>query len=267
MPLHGAAKSSTLALEVLDRVERNAVGLRGARRRRVAAATTVRRSAGARTHIGAMGVIGLRTAALFETNDSTEEVAEFLRALGLGTYIASFRAHAVTGDVLMSLTSAELRDTLGVAKLKDRRTVMDAVDYLREQWDPKLAYALPEDGRILTHLSNEVTMLAWLRFGVVLLTMAVASLRLVDLKTGSNQRHVVVMSTFLAVLASLAVVQAFYRYYWMHRMIESPGLDFEPDSVVWITPGVLLPGLAVLFSYGLMANETEEAAIIALLSV
>lgn len=262
-----AASKSALVLLVRDRVERNAVGLRGARRRRLATAANVRTSAGTRTHIGAMGIVGLRTAALFETNDSTEEVAEFLRELNLSVYIASFRAHAVTGSVLLSLTSAELRDALGVAKLKDRRIVMDAIAYLKEQIDPMRCYVLPEDGRILTHLSNEVTVLAWYRFGVVMMTMGAASLRLVNLKTELNKSHVVILSSILAVLSAGAVIQAFYRYYWMHRMIESPGLDFEPDDIVMITPGVFLPALALLFTYGIMANETEEAAILALLSV
>lgn len=79
MPLTGApaaAKSSALVLvdDFIGRVERNAVGLRSARRRRQASAANVRQSSGVRTHIPETARVGLRAAAHFETWDNTEGV-------------------------------------------------------------------------------------------------------------------------------------------------------------------------------------------------
>lgn len=192
------------------------------------------------------------------------EVADFLRELQMGHYVASFRANAVTGNTLLSLNSVELRNTLGVTKLRDRRVIMDAIVYLQETQEIKRA--LPEDGRILTHLSNEVTVLGWLRFGAILLLVSVANLRLVELSSGSNKSAVVALSFIVCCLGAAAMLYAFNRYYWMHQMIESPGLDFEPDNVRLITPGLLIPTFTVLLAYALMANDTEDAALLLLAS-
>lgn len=83
-----------------------------------------------------MGTVGPRTAARFETNERTDEVADYLRELGLATHVASSCGHAITGNMLMSLTGSELRDTLGVVKLKDRRVIMDATGYLTKHVNP-----------------------------------------------------------------------------------------------------------------------------------
>lgn len=59
MPLiPGAERSSALVVDVRDRVERKAAGLRGPRRRRVAAAINVRSGRDMRTHVGAMRTVG-----------------------------------------------------------------------------------------------------------------------------------------------------------------------------------------------------------------
>lgn len=192
------------------------------------------------------------------------EVADFLREFQMGQYVASFRANAVTGSTLLSLNSVELRKTLGVTKLRDRRMIMDAIVYLKETQDSRRT--LPEDGRILTHLSNEVTVLSWLRFGANLLLVSIANLRLLDLSSGSNKRAVVALSFIVCCLAAGSMLYAFNRYYWMHQMIESPGLDFEPDDVRLLTPGLLAPTLIVILAYALMANDTEEAALLLLAS-
>lgn len=260
-----AARSSQLLDDVQLRVELNTVGLRAAQRRRQAAAAA-RVSRGANTHIPETARVGLRAAALFETMDSVEEVADFLREMDMRQHIATFRAHAVTGATLMSLNGYELRETLGVAKLRDRRAIMDAIFYLHEQLDPLRNYSLPEDGRILTHLSNEVTFLAWMRFVVILLTVSVATVRLTDLGSGSNKVSVAATGVVVCLTAVAVVAYSFYRYFWMHRMIESPGLDFSPGDLRLLTPGLLLPTFAIILAYALMANDTEEAALLLLLS-
>lgn len=262
----GGLRTSPLLDDLQLRAEINTVGLRSAQRRRQARAAEVRRSSGCMTRIPETARVGLRAAALFETMDSVEEVADFLREMDMGRYIATFRAHAVTGNTLISLSAIELRKTLGVEKLRDRRAILDAIVYLQEQLNPLGNYTLPEDGRILTHLSNEVTFLAWVRLTVVILTVSVASVRLINLSSQSNKTAVVATSALVCLAAVLVVVYAFYRYFWMHRMIESPGLTFSPGDLRLLTPGLLIPTFGIILAYALMANDSEEAALLLLLS-
>lgn len=210
---------------------------------------------------------GLKSAALSVAMDSTEEVARWLEELGMVQYVPSFRAQSVTGNVLLSLNSAELRITLGVTKLKDRRVLIDAIDYLRQTLAVDAKVVLPEDGRILTHLSNERLFLVWLRFCVVMQTVAMATVRLENTSNGENTRYVVVCAAFLALLAAIAVTYAAYRYYWMHRMVEAPREIFRHDNVAVFTPCLIACVAATITLYALMAHDTEEAALLALLAL
>lgn len=235
-------------------------------RRRAVYGAQVRRSEGVTTRIPEAARVGMRSAAFFETMDSTEEVAQFLRELDMAPYIASFRANGVTGNTLMSLNSIELRETLGVQKLRDRRMLMDAIMYLSEALGEDARRSLPEDGRILTHLSNEITFLAWLRWSVVLQTLAVANLRLISLKSDRNKLEVTALSTIVSLIAVAALLYAFHRYYWMHRMVETPGNFFSPENVRLTLPAIAVLCTGVILVYTLMANDTEEAALLALLT-
>jgi uncharacterized membrane protein YidH (DUF202 family) len=229
----------------------------------------VRRSSGRTTRLPETARVGLRAAALFETMDSVEEVADFLRELDLGQYVATFRAHAVTGSTLVSLSAVELREMLGVRKLKDRRAVLDAVGYVKEQMDPVRKSVLPEDGRILTHLSNERTYLVWVRLVVIMLTTAVMTVPLTELgpDAEANRASIVASAVVLCVCAVSALAFAFNRYFWMHRMVEAPGQGYSPGNLRTLTPGLLVPTFAVILAYALMANNNKEVALLALLSV
>lgn len=209
---------------------------------------------------------GLQSAAAFQKMDSTEEVAEWLRAIGMAAYIPEFRAQSVTGNTLLSLNSVELRQTLGVASLKDRRVFLDSICYLNQVLCMDTRKALPEDGRILTHLSNERLFLVWLRFSIIMQTVAIATLRLV-VTNKENNRSVTVVSAVVSVAAIVAIVYATIRYLWIHQIIEKPGVDILPDNVWVLTPALFLFAGAVIALYALMSHSTEEAAILVLLSL
>jgi class 3 adenylate cyclase len=58
------------------------------------------------------------------------DVADWLRALGLGQYEAAFRENSVTPDLLLSLTPEDLKD-LGITAVGHRRRLLDAIAALR----------------------------------------------------------------------------------------------------------------------------------------
>lgn len=210
---------------------------------------------------------GLLDAAHLESMNSTEEVARWLSTIGMAEYAPVFRAQGVTGNTLLSLNSAELRKTLGVAKLKHRRALLKRVKYLNEAYSSHSRHVLPEDGRILTHLANERIFLAWVRFAVIMQTAAVATIRLLNLTNGENNLEVRAMSGILSSLAILTVLYATVRYYWMQRLVEQPGVDYIPGAPELSSPVIFIFIAAVIAIYALMARSTEEAALLALLSV
>lgn len=209
---------------------------------------------------------GLQATSIFQKMDCTEEVAEWLRAIGMSSYIPEFRAQSVTGNTLLSLNSVELRKTLGITRLKDRRIFLDNICYLNQVLCMDTRKSLPEDGRILTHLSNERLFLAWLRFSVIVQTVAIATLRLVA-SNKENERSITTLSSVNAIAAIVAVVYATIRYLWIHQIIENPGGDLLPDKVVVLAPTLFLFIGAIITLYALMSHSTEEAAILALLSL
>jgi class 3 adenylate cyclase/ABC-type transport system involved in cytochrome c biogenesis ATPase subunit len=58
------------------------------------------------------------------------DIGDWLRSLGLEQYEAAFRDNAITGKVLPNLTADDLKD-LGVGMVGHRRTLLDAIAYLR----------------------------------------------------------------------------------------------------------------------------------------
>jgi hypothetical protein len=58
------------------------------------------------------------------------DVADWLRALGLGQYAAAFRESDVSATVLPSLTADDLRE-LGAASVGHRRQLLDGIAALR----------------------------------------------------------------------------------------------------------------------------------------
>ena len=54
------------------------------------------------------------------------DVVVWLRSLGLGKYEAVFRENEITEKVLPNLTAEDLKE-LGVAALRHRRTLLDAI--------------------------------------------------------------------------------------------------------------------------------------------
>ncbi|PXF46382.1 hypothetical protein BWQ96_03881 [Gracilariopsis chorda] len=210
---------------------------------------------------------GLRTYTLFENMDSTEEVVRWLFAIGMQKYTAAFRTHAVTGSSLLSLNTIELSQTLGVSKLKDRRIILEGIAYLRQTLSSESRHSIPEDGRILTHLSNERVFLSWLRLAIILQTVAIATVRLENPVVDRNVPYIKAFNIVLSVLAILIVIYGTARYFWMHRMIENPGEDHIPENNILAIPLLVVFAGIVIGLYAVLAQETEEAALLALIAV
>jgi hypothetical protein len=63
------------------------------------------------------------------------DVADWLRALGLERYEATFRENAVDADVLPTLTTDDLRE-MGVVPIGHRRRLLEAIVALRLEAAP-----------------------------------------------------------------------------------------------------------------------------------
>ncbi len=209
--------------------------------------------------------LGMRTVSLFEELDTTDEVTAFLNELGLSSYAESFQAHGVTGRVLMSLSVAEMRDTLGVSKLRDRRLISESVRYVANVLRHDSRMSLPEDGRILTHLSNEVTVLAWIRLSVVFLIVAVTALR--NDPGGLNTGWPRAVGCSLCGLSVLTVVHGMRGYWTMYKVIESGSPIVHPGDPKVAASGALLASITIALLYAVMEQRAEEASIILLISI
>lgn len=208
----------------------------------------------------------MAAASAFETLESPAEVATWLRAIHLPQYVSTFVAHGVSFGTLLTLTSAELRDALGVRPLAHRRLLLDGIAYLAETLHEETIAALPEDGRILTHLSNERTYLGWCRGVILLLAVATSTLQL-ELRTdplgdspmggpGVNKGWVTAVGTAFAVMAIVTLLYALWRFNWNWGVIEEAGRNFEADNVPRAAP-VLIFGIGGLITaYCLMAGES-----------
>jgi len=210
---------------------------------------------------------GLAAASAFETLESPAEVATWLRAIDLPQYVSSFVSHGVSFGTLLTLNSVELRDALGVKPLAHRRLLMDGIAYLAETLHEETIAALPEDGRILTHLSNERTYLGWCRAVILLLAVATSTLQL-ELRPpsvndspagkGINHSWVVAASTSFALVSLATVVYALWRFNWNWKVIEEAGRNFEADNVPRAAP-VLIAGIGgLIVVYCVMAGQAEE---------
>ena len=134
--------------------------------------------------------------------------------LGLPQYTKSFASHGVTCKDLLGLSATDLRDTLGVKKLRHRRIILDGILYLDEALQAETRTVLPEDGRILTHLSNERLMLGWMRFVVIVETVALALAKFAEplgTTTGAN-RAIIATAALASAIGMLALfVRPFIR--------------------------------------------------------
>ncbi|OSX78750.1 hypothetical protein BU14_0099s0016 [Porphyra umbilicalis] len=125
--------------------------------------------------------------------DTPSEVVAWVSDLGFPEYAPAFLDHAVSGVILRSLTTEDLRDELGVKPLRHRRALIAAIDHLNSEETAGTPHAglvtgtfsaLPEFGRMLTHMSNVRTVHSWQRLAVqqLILAAGVVRLALVELK-------------------------------------------------------------------------------------
>lgn len=223
---------------------------------------------------------GLAAASAFETLESPAEVATWLRAIHLPQYVSTFVAHGVSFGTLLTLNSVELRDALGVKPLAHRRLLLDGIAYLAETLHQETIAALPEDGRILTHLSNERTYLGWCRGVILLLAVATSTLQLevrpeavgdspapragaaaaaLAAAGGSNKAWVTAVCTAFAVVAVGTLLYALWRFNWNWRVIEEAGRNFEADNVPRAAPVLIAGIVGLITAYALMAGESVAA--------
>jgi hypothetical protein len=73
------------------------------------------------------------------------DIAEWLRALGLGQYAPAYAENAVHWDVLPKLTADDLRE-IGVATVGDRRRLLEAIASLASSEAPTLVAAPRQPG-------------------------------------------------------------------------------------------------------------------------
>ena len=210
---------------------------------------------------------GILTHRLFRDMNCRESVTEWLHAIGMELYIPIFEQHAITGEILLSLTSIELQKSLGVKRLKDRRILLEGIEYLQQTLSLETKATLPEDGRILTHLSNERIVLQWIRFSIILQTVGVATIRLENL--GGETENIEV-DTICYIISAVSIATLLYcarRYYWMKLMIEQPGEDHLTDSEKILTPSLLGIVIVVTVLYAIMSQSIEEATSLVLIAV
>ena len=197
-----------MASRKLPHLNKRLSSLRPIQEERSLPSSPVRQSHGVTTYIPDSIHTGLQAISLFETLDSTEEVARWLQMYHLPKYIPAFRKNGVTGRLLLGLTNEELRDVLGVRSLKDRRTIMDGICYLEDTLiGGGGSNGYPEDGRILTHLSNERLVLIWIRYAVIAQTIATATLFFLgDMPAEKSHNSILVTACVLCVAGIVALL-------------------------------------------------------------
>jgi class 3 adenylate cyclase len=72
------------------------------------------------------------------------DIAAWLRRLGLEQYDAPFRENGIDAAILPKLTGEDLKD-LGIARVGDRRKLLEAIAVLREGADPSPAPGQPRE--------------------------------------------------------------------------------------------------------------------------
>mmetsp|Transcript_10474 Transcript_10474/g.31999 ORF Transcript_10474/g.31999 Transcript_10474/m.31999 type:complete len:288 (-) Transcript_10474:781-1644(-) len=155
---------------------------------------------------------------------SIEEVVDWLKDIKKGEYIDVFKKNEIDGDILLTLTSEEMRDDLGIHNLRHRRELLDAINvFVNAKSQVEM---LPEHGRILDHLSNVRTFHSWVRVGVQLLAFALISLRLYPV--WREQKPIVTsFSLYYSVIGTLAIMVSSS---WAGVTTETPRLSDEREQ-------------------------------------
>jgi len=146
----------------------------------------------------------------------------------------AFLDHAVSGVILRSLTTEDLRDELGVKPLRHRRALIAAIDQLNSEETAGTPHAgqvtgtcssLPEFGRMLTHMSNVRTVHSWQRLAVQQLILAegVVRLALVELKEEKDvlYRFVLAACSAFCVACVLFAVYGGWRFLKVTSILDS----------------------------------------------
>uniref|UniRef100_A0A7S3ECN3 SAM domain-containing protein n=1 Tax=Rhodosorus marinus TaxID=101924 RepID=A0A7S3ECN3_9RHOD len=185
--------------------------------------------------------------------DDTDAVVEWLERIGMGSYSAPFIEQTVDVSLLKSLSLKDLRDELGVTNMSDRRRIFNGILMLLSRDVDK--YALPEDGRILTHLFNVRVFNAWIRCAVQLLIFAVAVNFLVFCDDVTFIRNCAIGACIVAIVFLLV---GFWRYFVIHRVSKRVNYNMLVPSDIGLIP-VLVSAAATFatFSIIVMTNFSQ----------
>lgn len=152
----------------------------------------------------------------FQVNWSTKNL---LYSVGFGHYAELFAQHSIPAHMLSKITSAELRDDLGIKSLGHRRELLRAVCPSTK---------LPKFGRILVALSAERTMYSWLSSAVQCAILAGAIVRLSPVFRSSTQANLV--ASIITVVGMIGATWGGARFFKEIRWLES-NRRFQPDYI------------------------------------
>lgn len=182
--------------------------------------------------------------------ESVDDIVNLVKSLGCTKdYSEVIRANEIDADVFGSLTSAEIREELR-GNLKDRRKLLEAVAKVSTQ------AAIPEHGRILSHLSNVRTYHSWVRLGLHLLALGCALSRLMP----DKQPLATVAGTLFACFGPLAMWYGKRRYAAVAQMIETPDANYTADfygveSFFFLVLVLVSFGIAVIARTGMEPDK------------
>lgn len=179
------------------------------------------------------------------------QVMTLLKAVGFQQYVEMFARERIAGEMLASLSNAELRDDLGIKNLRHRREILSAIARAQTDVDDDGGSNLPEFGRILVHLSNVRNFHSWMRLGGQHLIFSLALTRLAPQLRPSSV--VLVCALYVAAAGVAAQVYGFVTYRLVSSVIDEDAArkrhKFRADvaGMYVATGGVLTTAAFVLY--------------------
>lgn len=166
-------------------------------------------------------------------------VESFLHWVGFPQYKEFFEQQHISGELLPSLENIELRDGLGVTKLRHRREIMKGVHSLCGTSSDRKQRFVPEFGRILIHLSNMRTFHSWITVGLQHFVFGIAlNLIAPTFRTSNEIRRA---SIYIWAVGLGAHLYATARYWSVARVV-----DTQPDDKIFVADelGTILLAIA-----------------------
>mmetsp|Transcript_7497 Transcript_7497/g.22754 ORF Transcript_7497/g.22754 Transcript_7497/m.22754 type:complete len:227 (+) Transcript_7497:110-790(+) len=176
-------------------------------------------------------------------------VGRWLENIGMEKYKESFLKNRIDVHMLLTLNARDLREELGVKHLQDRRRIQDSIFFLASN---KLGTgALPEDGRILTHLFNIRIYLSWIRFSIRMIIFACI---LTFLVTDVARLYIIRSAIIIIVAAMVIAITAAWRYLTFYNITERISQNILLPSNALFLPA-LFGAMVALIGAGLFIQS------------